>query len=227
MYAEPDLRGLDAESRVSHRHRRSLEMAAMERSIEDSDKRLPTRRFSDDPVEGLRRIAVLAGAEGVWKPITDAPRNITLPVPFEQVWETSDNGHTIIHAAMSVGEKSYFAGFVFDRAHRLTDRIVVLPSDVDMKSLDEIEALKNDWLKDPEWDLEEAEGFAPHKEELHAFQLENERRWEQERKDRAEAELVKKMEELGTDNRLIAGYVLRLEATIKGLEERLAIVESR
>lgn len=37
------------------------------------------------------------------------------------------------------------------------------------KTNDEIEALKQNWMKDPCWDIEDTEGFEEHKEELLAW----------------------------------------------------------
>jgi hypothetical protein len=43
-----------------------------------------------------------------------------------------------------------------------------------MKSQQEIQELKDQWLMDRDWSLEEAEGFEEHKEDLLAFRLEQE-----------------------------------------------------
>lgn len=50
----------------------------------------------------------------------------------------------------------------------------------------ELDKLKESWLKDPCWDIEETEGFEEHKEELRAFRLEKESEWEIEAKDERE-----------------------------------------
>lgn len=42
----------------------------------------------------------------------------------------------------------------------------------------EIEKLKNDWAKDPCWDIETTSGFEDHKEELLAFRKQIEAEWE-------------------------------------------------
>jgi hypothetical protein len=41
----------------------------------------------------------------------------------------------------------------------------------------EIEALKASWKYDPCWDIEDAEGFEAHKQELYLFRIEVERDW--------------------------------------------------
>lgn len=46
-----------------------------------------------------------------------------------------------------------------------------------MKTQEQIEALKANWLKDPIWDIEETEGFEDHREELLAFRQSQERAW--------------------------------------------------
>src|ERR1041385_1197549 len=50
------------------------------------------------------------------------------------------------------------------------------------KTRAEIDNLKRDWQRDGTWDLEETEGFEEHREELLAFRLEQEARWQRERR---------------------------------------------
>jgi hypothetical protein len=50
-----------------------------------------------------------------------------------------------------------------------------------MKSKQEIELLKSQWLEDPIWDIEDTLGFEEHREELQAFQKEQNQRWEAQR----------------------------------------------
>lgn len=40
-----------------------------------------------------------------------------------------------------------------------------------MKTLQEVEKLKYDWSLDPNWDIEETEGFEEHKKDLLIFRL--------------------------------------------------------
>jgi hypothetical protein len=49
------------------------------------------------------------------------------------------------------------------------------------KTITEIESLKNNWLKNPCWDIEDTEGFESYKEELLAFRLHKEKEWEENR----------------------------------------------
>jgi hypothetical protein len=44
------------------------------------------------------------------------------------------------------------------------------------KTTQEIEQLKEDWLRDPCWDIEDTEGFEEHKTELYIFRLEIEKK---------------------------------------------------
>jgi len=45
------------------------------------------------------------------------------------------------------------------------------------KTREEIEALKASWKNDPIWDLEDTEGFEEYRDELVAFQKEQEAKW--------------------------------------------------
>ena len=53
-----------------------------------------------------------------------------------------------------------------------------------MKTPEEIQALKDNWLNDPCYDLEETEGFHHHKQELLYFREEKESEWAQKESDR-------------------------------------------
>jgi polyhydroxyalkanoate synthesis regulator phasin len=86
-----------------------------------------------------------------------------------------------------------------------------------MKTREEVDALKANWLEDPCWDLYTTEGFEEYHEELGRFQAVKEAEWEVER----EQELQKYADELGTDNLKLAEYVRRLERRIDNLEDRL------
>jgi hypothetical protein len=54
------------------------------------------------------------------------------------------------------------------------------------KTQQEIDNLKTQWLADPNWDIEQTEGFEQHREELAAFGAEFKAKWE---KQNAEAKL--------------------------------------
>ena len=93
-----------------------------------------------------------------------------------------------------------------------------------MKDRMDVERLKDSWKEDPNWDLEETEGFEEYREELVAFRLEWEARWKEER----EARLQAKAESMGIPgNTALAEYVERMENSIKQLEERVEYLEWR
>lgn len=48
------------------------------------------------------------------------------------------------------------------------------------KTNEEIQALKDNWLKDPCWDIEDTPGFEDHKAELLAFHNEQRKKWDAE-----------------------------------------------
>jgi uncharacterized iron-regulated protein len=51
------------------------------------------------------------------------------------------------------------------------------------KTQDEIQALKDNWVKDPIWDIETTDGFEDHYAELLAFRAEQELKWQIEAKE--------------------------------------------
>lgn len=84
-----------------------------------------------------------------------------------------------------------------------------------MATAEQIRNIKAVWLNDPTWDIEDTEGFEDHREELLAYRLETEARWESEHKE----QLVKKAEEIGCPGNLkLAEYVM-------GLERRIAAID--
>lgn len=87
-----------------------------------------------------------------------------------------------------------------------------------IKTPEEIEALKWNWVNDPCWDIEDTEGFEAHRDELAVFRQEREAVWEAARQSR----LAAKADELGAPGNLrLAQYVMNLEWRLKGLEEKL------
>ncbi len=50
-----------------------------------------------------------------------------------------------------------------------------------MKTRDEVEKLKQNWLRDPGWDIEDTEGYEEFKKELRAYRLKFERLWAKKR----------------------------------------------
>ena len=69
-----------------------------------------------------------------------------------------------------------------------------------MKTNDEVEKLKQNWLKDPIYDLYNIEGFEEYEEELKQFQIEHEKRWEDEKNRKLDI----KAKELGVSVKTVA-----------------------
>lgn len=46
-----------------------------------------------------------------------------------------------------------------------------------MKTREEVEALKKEWLEDDSWDIEDTEGFEEYRDELYILRLETELKW--------------------------------------------------
>jgi hypothetical protein len=53
-----------------------------------------------------------------------------------------------------------------------------------MKTREEVEALKINWHDDPNWDIEETDGFEEYKDELLAYRKQSEKEWEDARQKR-------------------------------------------
>lgn len=86
-----------------------------------------------------------------------------------------------------------------------------------MKTREEINDLKAQWLDDPCWDIEGTEGFEEHYKELLDFRLDTEDRWENKRR----IELQKIAERLGIPgNTKLAWYIQRSEQRLNQLESK-------
>ena len=86
------------------------------------------------------------------------------------------------------------------------------------KTRKEIDALKRDWSRDPNWDIEETDGFEDHYHELLEHRLEMESQWRREKEASHEA----KAERLGCPGNVqLARYIEALENRISALEARL------
>ena len=84
------------------------------------------------------------------------------------------------------------------------------------RTAQEIADLKASWLRDPCWDIETTEGFEAHANELLAYRVMMEDKWQAE----ADARMDVKAEELGVPvNRKLAGYVMMLEKKLEALRE--------
>lgn len=88
-----------------------------------------------------------------------------------------------------------------------------------MKTPDEIKALKEDWFNDPCWDIETAEGFEDHKEELLNYRLQCENKW----KEGVQNRLKLKAYVLNCSVEL-AGYIDSLEWKLKDMQEKIDVL---
>ena len=99
-----------------------------------------------------------------------------------------------------------------------------------MKTQAELKALKDNWLHDPCWDIEDTEGFEEHKDELKEFRLDKEREWKTKEYNRVYRRATDLgIESLGnseTDLRLMR-YLEGLERQIKSTGERLDFLENK
>lgn len=91
-------------------------------------------------------------------------------------------------------------------------------TDTVAKTAQDVEALKENWLADPCWDIEETDGFEAYKEELLAFHIQQEARWEEQRQER----IHNKAKELGLQTHPhLAEYVLNLEDRLTRMQEEI------
>jgi hypothetical protein len=91
-----------------------------------------------------------------------------------------------------------------------------------MATKKQIDELKRAWLDDPCWDIYETEGFEAHKDELMAFQEDQEKIWEQKRSARANEEMKK----MGIEGKVqlykeIKSLVYRIENLEQLLEKQI------
>ena len=63
------------------------------------------------------------------------------------------------------------------------------------KTREDVENLKENWLRDPCWDIEDTEGFEGYYDELLAFRLEKEAEWTAKQNEWKETEIAKMRQE--------------------------------
>ena len=80
-----------------------------------------------------------------------------------------------------------------------------------MADRDVIEKLKENWMQDPGWDIEETEGFEEHLDELLNFRKQKETEWEEKRIEKKEQRHIKVMEETGVCDVAITDALLTWE----------------
>lgn len=86
------------------------------------------------------------------------------------------------------------------------------------KTIEEINALKQQWEDDPCWEIETTEGFEEHAEELRLFSETVRKKWSNEYNEK----LRKQADILGCPgNVLLAEYVLNLENMIDNLLQEI------
>jgi hypothetical protein len=87
-----------------------------------------------------------------------------------------------------------------------------------MKTREEVEELKRQWLDNTIWDIETTGGFEEYYNELWSFRVDMEQDWKRNKKIR----LQKKAMSIGIGNNLLLmEYIEKLEGRIDILEERL------
>lgn len=90
---------------------------------------------------------------------------------------------------------------------------------METKTQEEIQALKDSWVKDPCWDIEDTEGFESHKEELLAFHKEQREKWDEQRKVEKKERHEKVMRETGIDDAELAQRIY----TFREIEHELSM----
>lgn len=99
------------------------------------------------------------------------------------------------------------------------DQILVIPTS------EAVDALKQQWLEDPCWDLEESDHFGFWKNELKAFREKQEKIWQQEHEAKCNARIAKRCTELGCSPGVLK-YIEALEARVEGLEDKVLTLEN-
>ena len=95
-----------------------------------------------------------------------------------------------------------------------------------MKTREEVEALKKNWMGDSCWDIYETEGFEEYRDELMEFQANKEQDWRAKEYNRvydfATSIGIENLREGVETNLELAKYLLKLEARILELEGVIA-----
>jgi hypothetical protein len=73
-----------------------------------------------------------------------------------------------------------------------------------IRTEEEIQALKDSWARDPNWDIEDTEGFEEHRDELFQFRMKREAEWQEKEIARVEARTAKFFSETGIHDPLIS-----------------------
>ena len=93
-----------------------------------------------------------------------------------------------------------------------------------MKSRKKVEELKENWKKDPCWDIYDTEGFEEYKDELIEFQ----KQYELEEEKIYQKKLSEKADSLGINGNLqLAQYISNLEIQIAGLRNQINSIQGQ
>jgi hypothetical protein len=93
---------------------------------------------------------------------------------------------------------------------------------------DDVIKLKEDWMRDPCFDLDGIPGFEAYDEELRAFQTAQEQQWKATYEAKRAARIGKLAVQLGcADNLQLAAYVDGLNSQLDALRERIETLEDR
>ena len=95
-----------------------------------------------------------------------------------------------------------------------------------MKTREQVEALKKNWLNDPCWDIYETEEFEEYRDELLTFQTNMQREWRAEQYckvfDFAKSLGIENLGDANDEPNLeLAKYLTRIEQRIRDIESRL------
>lgn len=84
-----------------------------------------------------------------------------------------------------------------------------------MATVDELIKLKQEWIRDPCWDIEDTEGFEDHYSELHEYSLKYKAGVYQRKRDA----VVERARELCIEDLNTVEYIMDLESRVERLEE--------
>ena len=94
-----------------------------------------------------------------------------------------------------------------------------------IKTPEEIQTLKDSWVKDPCWDIEKSEDFEEHEEELFQFRMQMEALWQEKDVARLKARKEKIASETGVNDPLLADALFTF-VEIENIVERSLKSES-
>lgn len=133
----------------------------------------------------------------------------------EVVHAIRDHGYSICGVKVERTGEPFTPGMPFACERCLRGMVVHPPAE---RAREDVEALKADWLSDPQWDIEHTEGFEAHREELAAFARATEAQWNAARDAASRAYAA----QIGLpDNPTLAEYIRRLELRVAALEAQL------